>query len=296
MDRASETPPSGVENSAPAWLFVGDFLFYLRLLALQFSTAAKATNMPRKTMVVVPDPDMVWKQLATEPCEVIIFDCVEATEACMTFFRTVREHYPHIRCVLVSAALNNKMEAQMMEAGAHFCFAKPKTDEEARSIYQLVNALTTRDTFQPENFRGLPPSRFIQFLCARGESGSVALHTNEGIATLALDEGRIVDASLGDLRGDAAAARILALDQTQSCHFKHMLTSQFRTIHLHTHQLWLDSGKLKSAKPSPAPEPRAIQPKSLGETMAHLDSQSQISFDVQIEPQDAAAGFPTQHP
>lgn len=276
---------SPVDTSAPTWLFVGDFLFYLRLLALQFSNAAKESKAPKKSMVVMPHPSMVWQHLETEHCEVIVFDCVDPGDEQLDFFRKVRAEHPHVRCVLVSAALDHKMEGRVLEAGAHFCFSKPKTDEETRSIFQLLNALTTRDVFQPETFEGLPPSRFIQFLCARGESGTVALQTNEGMASLSLKEGLIVDASLGDLRGDAAAAKILALEHTENCHFKHMLTSKYRTIHLHTHELWLDSGKLKAAAPSSQATPREIIPKSLSETIASLDARRKVSFEVKIETQ-----------
>lgn len=269
----------------PTWLFVGDFLFYLRLLARQFAAIGRADNGERKNMVIIPDISMVWDQLEGMECEVVILDCVETSDDHHTFIRDLRQKYPQIRVVLVSAALNKKMEAGLMEAGVHLCFAKPRTTEEAGSVYQLVDALTQSEGFYPNgSFKGLAPARFIQFLCARGETGHVAMDTEDGDAILVLEAGRIVDASLGTLRGNEAAAAILSLDRTEHCHFKHLLTSQFHTIHLNTHQLWLDSDARKKTPEVELPVPRrAAQARSLDEAMKALDAIDRMTLQIHLE-------------
>jgi DNA-binding response OmpR family regulator len=271
------------------WLFVGDFLFYLRLLARQFAHLARQHGRERKNMVIVPETSMAWEQLDSGRCEVVLLDCAETSESLLTFIREVRTRHPEIRCVLVSAALNKKMESELMEAGAHLCFSKPRSGEEAGAVFQLVDALTGSKGFYPNGaFKGLAPARFIQFLCARAESGNVVMETDQGEATLTLEEGRIVDASLGDLQGTDAAATILALDRTERCHFKHMLTSQYHTIQINTHQLWLDSDKIK-AGPAKEPAARKTAPaKSLSETMAGLDALDKLSFNINLETEEAA--------
>jgi CheY-like chemotaxis protein len=272
-------------SSEPTWLFVGDFLFYLRLLARQFAAIGRSEGNTRKNMVIVPEPSMAWEQIEGGHCEVVILDCVEASETQLSFIRRLRRKYPQVRVVLVSAALNQKMEAGLMEAGVHLCFAKPRTTEEAGSVYQLMDALTRSEGFYPNgSFKGLAPARFIQFLCARGESGRVAMDTDEGEAFLVIESGRIVDASLGELRGDAAAAKILSLDRTERCHFKHMLTSQFHTINLHTHQLWLDSDRLKAAVPvKPQTPRRSALVRSISDAMNALDALERMSLQIHLE-------------
>lgn len=250
-------------------------------------------------MVIVPDMSMVWDQLEGCVGEVVVLDCVETSEEQLAFIRTLRENYPQIRVVLVSAALNKKMESELMEAGVHLCFAKPRTTEEAESVYRLVEALTYSEGFYPNgNFKGLAPARYIQFLCARGETGQVGMYTNDGEAILVLEDGRIVDASLGELRGDAAAAAILALDQTSYCHFKHMLSSQFHTIHLHTHQLWLDSDAMKKVPEVSSTLPRqAPRAKNLLKTMEALAALDRISLPIYLEaPIESGAFFPLPPP
>jgi CheY-like chemotaxis protein len=274
-------PPPPAE---PTWLFVGDFLFYLRLLARQFATLARSQGRERKNMIIVPDVSMAWDQLGAGQTEAVILDCAETSDKHLNFIRNVRTYFPQVRQVLVSAALNKKMEAELMEAGAHLCFSKPRTADEAGSVYQLVDALTNSDGFYPNgSFKGLAPARFIQFLCARGESGCVAMDTEKGEAILVMENGRIVDAEVGDVKGDEAAALILSLDRTERCHFKHMQTSQFHTIKLDTHQLWLDSDKLKSTPPK-KPEPRQTPPaKTLQEAVAALDALDKMAFHIHLE-------------
>jgi Response regulator containing a CheY-like receiver domain and an HTH DNA-binding domain len=271
------------------WLFVGDFLFYLRLLARQFAHLARQHGRERKNMVIVPETSMAWEQLDSGRCEVVLLDCAETSESLLTFIREVRARHPEIRCVLVSAALNKKMESELMEAGAHLCFSKPRSGEEAGAVFQLVDALTSSKGFYPNGaFKGLAPARFIQFLCARAESGNVVMETDQGEASLTLEEGRIVDARLGELQGTDAAATILALDRTERCHFKHMLTSQYHTIQINTHQLWLDSDKIK-ARPAKEPAARKTAPaKTLSETMAGLDALDKLSFNINLETEETA--------
>lgn len=272
------------------WLFVGDFLFYLRLLARQFAHLARQHGKARKNMVIVPESSMAWEQLDSGRCEVVLLDCAETSENLLTFIRDVRAKHPEIRRVLVSAALNKKMESELMEAGAHLCFSKPRSGDEAAAVFQLVDALAGSKGFYPNGaFKGLAPARFIQFLCARNESGSVVMETESGEASLQIEDGLIVDATFGDLRGSDAAAQILALDRTDRCNFKHMLTSQYHTIQLNTHQLWLDSDKIK-ATPAKEPSARKTAPaKSLGETMAGLDALDKLSFNINLEAEDTGS-------
>lgn len=272
------------------WLFVGDFLFYLRLLARQFAHLARQHGRDRKNMVIVPEAPMAWEQLDSGRCEVVLLDCAETSSTLLEFIREVRKRHPEIRCVLVSAALNKKMESELMEAGAHLCFSKPRSGEEAGAVFQLVDALSSSKGFYPNGaFKGLAPARFIQFLCARNESGNVVMETDKGEASLTLEDGRIVDASLGDLQGSDAAATILALDRTERCHFKHMLTSQYHTIQLNTHQLWLDSDKIKAAPPKEPSARKTAPAKPLNETMSGLDALDKLSFNINLETEEASS-------
>lgn len=292
----AENPATQAAGEAPierTWLFVGDFLFYLRLLARQFAHLARQHGRDRKNMVIVPEASMAWEQLDSGRCEVVLLDCAETSETLLSFLREVRSRHPEIRCVLVSAALNKKMESELMEAGAHLCFSKPRSGEEAGAVFQLVDALSGSKGFYPNGaFKGLAPARFIQFLCARNESGNVVMETDKGEATLTLEEGRIVDASLGELQGSDAAATILALDRTERCHFKHMLTSQYHTIQLNTHQLWLDSDKIKATPPKEPSARKTAPVKSLGETMAGLDALDKLSFNINLETEEASSEEP----
>lgn len=280
----TQHPPAKDPAAQPIWLFVGDFLFYLRLLARQFANLARQQGKNRKNMVIVPVTSMAWEQLDTGRCEVVLLDCAETSAAHLEFIRAMRAKHPEVRCVLVSAALNKKMESELMEAGAHLCFSKPRSGEEAAAVYQLVDALSGSKGFYPNgSFKGLAPARFIQFLCARNESGSVVMETEKGEATLVLEDGRIVDATLGDLRGSDAAATILALDRTERCHFRHMLTSKYHTIQINTHQLWLDSDKIKAIPPKEATARQTAPAKSLSETLAGLDALERLSFNINLE-------------
>lgn len=298
---SSGDPEPVVASDVPkTWLFVGDFLFYLRLLARQLSSLARQHGIKRKSMVIVPQLDMVWDQLAAGNCEIVILDCAESSEEQLEFIKELKTRYPSVRRILVSATLSRKMESELMHAGAHLCFAKPRNLEEAASMFLLVDALSSSRGFLPSgSFKGLAPARFIQFLCARQDSGSIAMETDEGEGTLVLQNGEIVDATMGDLRGDAAAARILSLDRTNRCSFKHMQTSQYHTIKLNTSQLWLDSGSAKDLSVQVVPEARLAPPaKALQETLGSLDTLENFSLEIdlgaQAQPESADPGPSTK--
>ncbi|MEX1120080.1 MAG: DUF4388 domain-containing protein [Terrimicrobiaceae bacterium] len=283
---ASDQGPEveAVPEAPKTWLFVGDFLFYLRLLARQLSSLAREHGLKKKSMVIVPQMDMVWDQLASGQCEVVILDCAESSEEQLAFINEMKIRYPAVRRILVSATLSRKMESELMHAGAHLCFAKPRNLEEAGSMFLLVDALSSSRGFLPSGtFKGLAPARFIQFLCARQDSGSIAMETDEGEGTLVLQNGEIVDATIGDLQGSAAAARILSLDRTNRCSFKHMQTSQYHTIKLNTSQLWLDSGSARDLSVQVVPEARLAPPaKALQETLGSLDSMENFSLEIDL--------------
>ncbi len=279
-----DTETAAAPDVPKTWLFVGDFLFYLRLLARQLSSLAREHGIQRKSMVIVPQLDMVWDQLAAVHCEVVILDCAESSEEQLAFIKELKIRHPNVRRILVSATLSRKMESELMHAGAHLCFAKPRNLEEAGSMFLLVDALSGSRGFLPSgNFKGLAPARFIQFLCARQDSGSIAMETEEGEGTLVLQNGEIVDATMGELRGDVAAARILSLDRTNRCSFKHMQTSQYHTIKLNTSQLWMDSGSAKDLSVQVVPEAKLAPPaKSLQETLGSLDSLEDFSLEIDL--------------
>jgi CheY-like chemotaxis protein len=290
LESAGMTDPAAQpEGTAPkeekTWLFVGDFLFYLRLLARQFANLARAQGLAHKSMVIVPEISMAWDQLEQGKGEVLILDCAESSELQLEFLRNLKVRHPEVRRILVSANLSRQMESELMGAGAHLCFSKPRNLEEAASMFSLVDALANSKGFLPSgNFKGLAPARFIQFLCARNESGRIAMDTEEGEGMLVLKEGQIVDASFGELRGDAAAARILAMARTNRCLFRHMETSQYHTVNLNTHQLWIDSDKVEKAAPAEKPvfrPPPAAR--SLRETMGALESMENFTLDIHVD-------------
>lgn len=286
-------PSSGgsAAHPEPVWIFVGDFLFYLRLLARQFSDFSKEKGVRKRSMVITPEPSMAWEQLETGACEVVTMDVAESTAAHREFLSQLKSKHPDVRCILVSANLNREMEAELMEAGADLCFSKPRSLEEASSVFHLVDALVRHEAPAPSgSLPGLPPARFIQFLCARKESGSISLDTEWGEASLVLDHGKIVDASLGDLTGDAAAGAILSLNATQRCLFKNVKSSRYHTIKLKNHELWLHSGRPKAAtEPISKIERTTLPAKSLAETMSSLESLEKSFLNVHVEA-DPASG------
>lgn len=274
----------------PTWLFVGDFLFYLRLLARQFANLGKSLSGDSKNMVIIPDASMAWEQLAAGGCELVLIDCAEAKEAHFEVLRMMQANYPNVRRVVVSATLTKQMESGFMEAGADLCFSKPKSADETASVYRLMIALTQPVGRYPTGqLKGLSPARFIQFLCAKKEDGVVALQTENGPATLVLEAGQIVDATYGELQGAEAASKILSLDRTDHCHFKRMRSSHFHTVHLRTHTLWLDSDKLKLAAPKSPTLARPTPPsRRLGETFAALSAMDKVSLEVAFDHEDDA--------
>lgn len=288
------TPPGNAPSPEPTWIFVGDFLFYLRLLARQFSTLSKARGIRRREMVITPEPSMAWQQLETGACEVVTMDVAESSPTHLDFVNRLKSNHPDVRCILISANLNKEMEAELMQAGADLCFSKPRSLEEASSVFHLVDALVRLEAPAPTgSLPGLPPARFIQFLCARKESGSIALDTEWGEASLVLDRGKIVDASLADLTGDAAAAAILSLNCTQRCLFKNAKSSRFHTIKLQNHELWLKSGRPKGASEPLGKFDRApATAKSLAETMANLESLEKSFLNVHVETDSASGDGP----
>ncbi|MDX2079640.1 MAG: response regulator [Terrimicrobiaceae bacterium] len=262
------------------WLLVGDFLFYLRLLARQFSSLARETGAPRKNMTIVPDSGMAAAQLEERDFEALILDCAEPGEQTLEFIRSVRARHSSVRLILVSAGLKREVEARLMEAGAHLCFSKPRTPDEAGSMYRLISAIADSDGFCPDGvFKGLAPARFVQYLCSKGESGRMALATPDGEAELIIERGRIVDASLGSLNGDDAASMILSFERTERCHFRRLMSSQFHTVRLDTHQLWRNAEKpVLPVEPAPpklqAPRPLAKRLQDTFDALAALDGVS----------------------
>lgn len=281
-----ETPTSESPSPEANWLLVGDFLFYLRLLARQFSALARESGAPRKNMTIVPEPSMAWEQLSERDCEALILDCAEPGPETLDFIRTLRVRHPNVRLVLVSAGLKRDSEAGLMEAGAHLCFNKPRTPDEAASMYRLISAIADSEGICPDGvFKGLAPARFVQYLCSKGESGRMALGTPEGEAELIIERGRIVDATLAGHSGDEAAAMILSYERTEKCNFQRLMSSRFHTVRLDTHQLWRKSERAVLPPEPATPKFQAPRPlaKKLRETFDALAALDNLSVEFRLD-------------
>lgn len=182
----------------------------------------------------------------------------------------IKRRQPNLKVVVMTAVATDSRRADALAGGAELFLEKPVTVESMQAIFNVLNDLVS---WRSEGFSGalrqvsLP--EVIQMECNCRHSAILEIRNPEITGQIYLRDGNIIHAMVGDLTGEPAFYRLLALRggefdvkpfvppsrQTIESRWEHLLMEAARASDEETAQI-------SRAQPAPAPEPAA-------ETMDH---------------------------
>jgi CheY-like chemotaxis protein len=123
----------------------------------------------------------------------------------------VRRKFPQLRTVAITAVNDEQFRSRTYALGVDQFWQKPGTEQEIKMFLECIESLLGRET--NTGFRGLQSKSLvdiIQLECI-SQSSSLLRITNATLTgKIWIQDGELVDAEAGDLRSEAAFAKILS--------------------------------------------------------------------------------------
>lgn len=149
--------------------------------------------------------------LEAEPYRLLICDLGMPKMDGLQVLSIVRRNYPQLRTVALTAVPDEQFRSRAYALGVDLFWVKPASEQEIKMFLECLESLLGRET--EDGFRGVQSKSLmdiIQLECI-SQSSSVLRITNGPLTgRIWIQQGELVDAEVGDLRGEAAFQRILS--------------------------------------------------------------------------------------
>jgi CheY-like chemotaxis protein len=125
----------------------------------------------------------------------------------------VRRKFPHLRIIVLTGLVDEEFRSRAYAQGVELFWQKPSNGEEMQFFKDCVESLLDRDHHSTSGFRGMQSKNLvdlIQLECLSGGSSSLRITQGINDGRIWVQEGDIIDAATGDLRGEDAFREILS--------------------------------------------------------------------------------------
>jgi CheY-like chemotaxis protein len=153
------------------------------------------------------------EQLKRQNVELAVLNTELPSLDCVRFLESLGKQFPDLKKVALTKAVAEDKRSACLVAGADAVIEKPRSPEGFKSVFamldDLMNWLPQRG-FQGMLRRvGLPD--VIQMECLGRNSSVLEVYNNHVLGRIYIEEGNIIHAAGGDLTGERAFQRLLAL-------------------------------------------------------------------------------------
>src|SRR5438309_6156312 len=149
--------------------------------------------------------------LESEPFHLLISDLKMPKMDGLQVLSIVRRKYPHLRTVVLTSVVDEQFRSRVYALGVDLFWHKPGTEQEIKMFLECLESLLGREN--EGGFRGVQSKSLvdiIQLECI-SHSSSVLRITNGPLSgRIWIQDGELIDAEAGDLRGEAAFQKILS--------------------------------------------------------------------------------------
>src|SRR5262249_30212803 len=149
--------------------------------------------------------------LEAEPFRLLISDLKMPKMDGLQVLSIVRRKYPELRTVVLTSVMDEQFRSRVYALGVDLFWQKPSSDSEIRMFLECLESLLGREI--EGGFRGVQSKSLvdiIQLECI-SQSSSVLRITNASLSgKIWIQNGELIDAEAGELRGEEAFAKILS--------------------------------------------------------------------------------------
>ena len=129
------------------------------------------------------------------------------------FLKLLGKRYSDLKKVTLTGFANEEKRSQCLTNGAELVIEKPHTAEGFKSVYAMLDDLVS---WKPqEGFQGMLRrvglQDVIQMECLSRDSSVLEVHNESVRGRIYIEDGTIIHAAVGELKGEPALQRLLAL-------------------------------------------------------------------------------------
>jgi CheY-like chemotaxis protein len=154
----------------------------------------------------------------------------------------VRRKYPQVRTMALTGVADEQFRSRVYSLGVDLYWHKPGTEEEIRLFVECIESLLGQED---SGFRGLQSKSLmdiIQLECMSQSSSVLRITNGTSHGRIWIQDGEVIDAETGDLRGELAFQRIFSW-QTGSFETQPPEPSRPRTVFKTYNALLLESAQ-----------------------------------------------------
>jgi len=196
-------------------LFVDDDTQLLGLLRQVIS------NYSNDAWEIYTAPDAVdaLSILQEQGIQLLVIDLHMPTVSGLQFLKLLQRRFPDLLKVILTADASDQERGACLEAGAELYLQKPQVEGGWRSIYAALAELVK---FQPRGagsqrvLRAVGMQDVLQMECLAGKSSVLEVFSGPTGGKIFIEDGKVVHAVTGELRGEEAAFHLLALTGAES--------------------------------------------------------------------------------
>jgi CheY-like chemotaxis protein len=241
-------------------LFVDDETSFLDTVRALFTAWSK--NGWRIEVAV--SADQALEILKTRKFDLIVVDVNMPVLDGIQFLRILNRRFPDLKKAAITGFANEEKRSACLANGAELFIEKPRSSEGLKSIFVMLDELVTWK--QQAGFRGMLRQvglqDVIQMECLGRNSSILEVQDRQVTGRIYIEDGRIVHADAGEIKGEAAFQKLLSLPGG-SFQLQHYEPPTERTIEGQWEFLLMEAarlldetaGKMAAAEPAAEPEP-----------------------------------------
>lgn len=151
--------------------------------------------------------------LESEPFTLLITDLRMPKMDGLQVLAIVRRKYPQLRIIVLTGVLDEEYRSRAYALGVDLFWQKPASGAEFQFFKDCIESFLGREVASEGGFRGMQSKSLvdlIQLECLSQSSSVLRIMQGSVEGKIWLQEGQIIDALAGDLRGEAAFREILS--------------------------------------------------------------------------------------
>lgn len=157
--------------------------------------------------------DAALEKLKHRKMDLVVVDVVMPLLDGIQFLHLLGKRYPNVKKVSFTGYATEEKRTACLAAGAELFIEKPKSGEGFKSVYAMLDDLMNYESQQ--GFQGMLRrvglQDVIQMECLGRNSSVLEVYNDHVLGRIYIEEGNIIHASGGDLAGEKALQRLLAL-------------------------------------------------------------------------------------
>jgi CheY-like chemotaxis protein len=199
--------------------------------------------------------DQALEMLKTRKFDLVVVDVNMPVLDGVQFLRILSRRHPDLKKAAITGFGNEERRSACLANGAELFIEKPRSAEGLKSIFVMLDELITWK--QQSGFQGMLRrvglQDVIQMECLGRNSSILEVHDRQAHGRIYIEDGRIIHAVAGEVKGEAALQKLLSLSGG-SFQLQHFEQPTERTIEGQWEFLLMEAARVRDETAGQTPE------------------------------------------